>query len=124
MGFKSILIFFLFLSYFAHGQTAVYYCAETGAVGYCYDEINAEECAYQACIFYNGKSPELFFYTSEYGYGAFAIGTNKDGQRAIGVAAGMKTQGEAQRKARLQCFLSGGLDIYIFDSWYDDENNY
>lgn len=103
-------------------QSSVWFCKQTGAFGYAYgyDYNTAYDKGYEACIEFGGADPELILSTEVKGYGAIAIGEDEDGDRVIGASAGYKTLEEAEKQAEEECKKSGGLDIYIYDSWYDE----
>ena len=95
-------------------QTAVYYCSETGYYGYCFGKSDVQNCAYNNCLQSGGKSPRLLGnVVYKKGYGAIAIGRTANGGQAIGAAAGLSTQDEADRMAKDYCTQSGGQNPYI-----------
>ena len=101
-------------------QTAVYFCSETGAYGYCTGSSNVQNCAYQKCLDYGGRYPQLVgSIVYKKGYGAIAIGTNYSGKKVIGAAAGFDTQDEADRVATNYCWQYGGQNTYIDARFYD-----
>jgi len=99
---------FLFFGSIAHAQSAIYVCSTTGAYGFCYGTTDVEECAYNKCLQYGGKSPKRGGFVSDKGYGAVAIGKTSTGGQAVGFAAGYSTQEEADQVARNYCTQYGG----------------
>jgi len=104
----------------SNAQTAVYYCGETGYYGYCYGKVDAQNCAYNACIKSGGKSPRLVgSVVYNKGYGAIALGKTSYGGNALGASAGLGSQDEADRTAINFCRQSGGQTPYIDVQFYD-----
>lgn len=114
--------FSLLLTETVYAQSSVWFCKETGSVGYAYgyEYYTAYDKGYDACIEYGGVDPVLVVSTEYRGYGAIAIGEDYDGYRVIGAAVGYSNRREAERRAKDECRKSGGYDIYILDSWNDD----
>lgn len=121
---KNLLVvvaLFVLVSVAAFGQSAVYMCTETGAIGYAYDfdasEVKQE--AYNKCLEYGGTTPQLVVFTEQDGWGAIAVGEDDDGYRIIGSAVGWKTLAEAKKNAIKQCKEYGGNNPEIVASWND-----
>ena len=104
-----------------YSQSAVYFCTETGAFGYAYGYTYSVvlEKAYDACISYGGTNPVLIASTENRGYGAIALGKDRNGNRVIGAAIGFSGLSEAKREAIRQCEINGGSEAYISDTWKD-----
>lgn len=119
---KKLLLTLLlaFAFQFLYAQTAVYFCPNTGAVGYYIDNIYAKTYAYNACVNYGGTHPLQVVYGATGGYGAIAIGYDVFGNRVVGATVGYSTRISAEAAARTSCYQSGGQSVYILDSWYDD----
>jgi hypothetical protein len=100
------------------GQSCVYFCRETGAVGYAYGGTNTCQAAYNFCRQYGGKFPQQVFSHYGSGYGSVALGTNASGGRVIGTAAGYPSQAEANQRARQECAARGGANASVHDEWY------
>lgn len=120
---KSFLLLVLPLLFFSiqlNAQSAVYYCSETGYYGYCYGTPDAQDCAYNNCVKYGGKSPRLVgSIIYQKGYGAIALGRTANGGKAIGAAAGQSTQEKADQMAKNYCIQYGGQNPYIDEQFYD-----
>jgi len=123
---KLLLLAALLILFFAvnetNAQSAVYFCTETGAYGYCYaadTKYDAEDCAYDYCVSYGGTSPTLIVSTGDKGYGAIALGKNSDGYRVIGAAVGYTTLKDAKDDAIDACKNSGGRNVKVEHTWYD-----
>jgi hypothetical protein len=103
-------------------QSSVWFCKQTGAFGYAYgyDYNTTYDKGYEACIEFGGADPVLVLSTEVKGYGAIAISEDEDGNRVIGASAGFTTMDEAEKQAEEECKKSGGLNIYIYESWFDE----
>ena len=102
----------------AFSQTSVYFCKQTGAIGYCVGDSYVNTCAYDKCIYFGGYNPQNLISTYSKGYGAIAIGYN-NGNRVVGASAGWETLEQAKQAARNSCYNAGGYNVYIHDSWGD-----
>ncbi|MCC7245118.1 MAG: hypothetical protein IT269_05540 [Saprospiraceae bacterium] len=112
---KMLLVLIVFFgAKSVHAQFAAYYCAKTGIYGFCVGSSDVEQCAYNYCVSYGGRSPRLVgSVVYEKGYAAIAIGYTANGGHAIGVAAGARTQLEADRLALQYCRKYGAVSPYI-----------
>lgn len=115
------LIILAFAAPGLYSQSAVYFCTETGAYGfaYGYSYSTVFDKAIDACYNYGGSKPVLITSTEYRGYGAIALGKDKNGSRVIGAAVGFTSLSEAKREAIRQCENYGGYDVYISDTWHD-----
>jgi hypothetical protein len=109
----------LCLGFIASAQSSMYVCTTTGVYWFCYGTTNVENCAYNKCIQYGGKTPVSAGYVSGKGYGAVAVGKKSNGGQAVGFAAGYSTQEDADRMARYYCTQYGGqypsIDARLLD---------
>lgn len=91
--FLLIINFNVIISQKSYGQISVYFCKETGAIGYAVgatnDNFERDEKARSNCYNNGGKSPWAVI-QNNLGYGCYAIvrGRTKDGGPVCGVAAG------------------------------------
>jgi hypothetical protein len=96
----------------------VYFCRETGALGYAYGGTNTCQTAYTYCRNYGGRYPQQVFSHYGAGYAAVALGTNANGGRVIGSSAGYASQYDADQRALRECVNRGGTGTYIQAQWY------
>ena len=103
------------------GQSAVYFCSETGAYGYAYGTTlkDAQTTAYNNCISYGGTKPVLIVSTDKKGFGSIAVGNDANGNRIIGAALGFPNLNDANSEAIKQCQSKGGTGIYVSETWQD-----
>ncbi|TGE23815.1 hypothetical protein E5K00_00950 [Hymenobacter aquaticus] len=118
-AFLFLAAFILFPLAKSNAQTAAYLCSQTGAYGYCYGNSNVNGCAYNMCVKYGGTSPYSVFSTSSKGYGALVVGTGSNGVRVIGASGGYSSGADAVNRAKNECISRGGQNIYVADTWND-----
>ena len=117
---KLIIMCLLFvLAHFASAQTCVYFCRNTGALGYSVGNDRTCTNAYNLCISAGGTYPQVILSTGKLGYGALAVGYDNYGNRVVGVSAGFTNAYDAKIAAINSCANSGGYNVYIHDTWYD-----
>lgn len=115
----SVLIIMCLSCVVGFSQTAVYFCPNTGAVGYAVNHKKFITKGYKECVKMGGTNPKLVIQSTTSGYGAIAIGYASDGGRVIGVALSCGSQAIAEASARKQCVNLGGNNVYILRSFYD-----
>ena len=96
----------------AKSQYAVYFDADNGAVGVAYglsSQQEAEDSAYQCCLYYDGANPKLIASTGVKRYCTMAVGKNLNGYRVIGVILAYDTEDLATEQAKYECGNFGGL---------------
>lgn len=119
---KKLILFSLVVCGFSTvslAQTAVYVCQENGAYGFCYGNNDVGNCAYNKCLSYGGKAPRAVLTHDSKGYGAIAVGKNADGRQIVGAAAGHPSLEAAKNRAKKECSVRGGQNIYIADTFND-----
>lgn len=114
-----LLIFQFLIVSNLHSQSSVYVCINTGISGYAYGNINAHQQAFDNCMKAGGNAPHVVFTTSNKGFGAVAIGKDKNGKQIVGASGGYKTQKEADQEAMEQCKFHGGLKCIVYFTWHD-----
>ncbi len=106
---KKVLFAILLLSVIAiqaKSQSAVYFDGSNGAAGWAYgmsSQAEAEDSAYDRYLRHDGTHPRLIASTDSRGYGTIAVGTDLDGNRAIGVALAEVSEDLAKDQAKYEC---------------------
>ena len=113
------LLLMMFFYHLSNAQSSVYVCSTNGAYGYCYGTTSAPSCAYNKCLSYGGKTPQMILLVRTKGYGAIAVGRKSDGKKVVGAAAGYKNLADAKRRAIQECSNMGGLNISISNTFND-----
>lgn len=119
---KKLLFSLLFLLslQFCYSQSSVYYCSNTGAIGYAYGNYYSQTNAYNFCRNYGGTNPYLIVTTNYKGYGVIVIGYNANGVKVIGSGVGYATYNQALNVANSMCISYGGMyNRTVFANWLD-----
>lgn len=118
----SALFVFIFAgSLFA--ASAVYFCQNTAALGYCYNASTlqvAKDTAYQTCVEYGGTNPKLNNSSSAGGYGVVMIGYDSSNRRWVASVLSAGNYNSAINACSDALASVGAVYDMSYDKFYDE----